>query len=51
MRWMSILIYQILILMDDDTYVIDWEDEGVQSEIEKSISGLLKNANVRQNVE
>ena len=27
---------------DDDMYVIDWEDEGVQSEIEKSISGLLK---------
>ena len=25
---------------DDDTYVIDWEDEGVQPEIEKS--GLLK---------
>ena len=25
---------------DDDTYVTDWEDEGVQSEIEKS--GLLK---------
>ena len=27
---------------DGDMYVIDWEDEGVQPEIEKSISGLLK---------